>query len=73
MYKKGKKKLKDPLTIKVVGQLANFMSKKVVMEKYVDPITPIVTIFINNVFINNTLIDLGVSINIVTITIMEKL
>ena len=37
------------------------------MEKYVDSGNPIVTIYINNIPIKNTLSDLGAAINIITI------
>ena len=40
------------------------MYGKVLMENYVDPENPMVTISINNIQIENTLIDLGYAINI---------
>jgi hypothetical protein len=43
------------------------------MEKYVDPGNPIVTISIKNSSIPNTLNDLGVVINVMTMETMEKL
>ena len=36
------------------------------MEKYIDPGVPLVTISINKFSIPNTLIDLGVAINVMT-------
>jgi hypothetical protein len=71
--KKPRRKQKEPLTIQVVGKLAYLMFEKTVMEKYVDPGNLIVTIFINNVPLYNTLIELGASINIMTVPTMEKL
>jgi hypothetical protein len=41
------------------------------MEKYVDPRNPIVRIFINNFSIPNTLIDIGATINPMTMETMD--
>jgi hypothetical protein len=49
------------------------MSGKVIMEKYVDPGNHVVIVYINNVPIENTLIDLGVTINVMTVITMEML
>jgi len=49
------------------------MSEKTVMEKYVDPWNPVVTVFIKNVPLANTLIELVASINITIVPAMEKL
>jgi hypothetical protein len=57
--KKTGRKKKDPQTVQVIGKLADLMSGKIYMQKYVDPSSPIVKIHINNVAIENTLIDLG--------------
>ena len=43
------------------------------MQKYVDPGSPIVKTHINGVEIPNTLIDLGVAINIMSRQTMEQL
>ena len=49
------------------------MMGKVTMQNYVDPGSPIVKTTINGVEIPNTLIDLGVSINIMSRQTMEEL
>jgi hypothetical protein len=49
------------------------MSTKVIMEKYVDPRNPIVTIFINKFPISNTLIVLCATINVMTMETMAHL
>jgi hypothetical protein len=49
------------------------MTTRVISEKYVDPGIPIVTIFINNFSIPNTLIDLGATINVMTMETMQHL
>jgi hypothetical protein len=49
------------------------MSTNITTEKYVDPGVPIVTILINNISIPNTLIDLGATINVMTMETMQKL
>jgi hypothetical protein len=71
--KKTGRKKKDPQTVHVVGQLADLMSGKIYMKKYVDPGSPIVKIHINNIAIANTLIDLGATINVMTKDTMNKL
>jgi hypothetical protein len=43
------------------------------MTKYTYPRIPIVDVHINNTLIPNTLIDLGVAINVTTRETMEKL
>ena len=43
------------------------------MEKYVDPGNLVVTVFIKNVPLYNTLIYLGFTINIMTVPTIEKL
>eukprot|EP00253_Pinus_taeda_P014719 PITA_14719 len=49
------------------------MMGKITMQNYVDPGSPIVKIHINGVEIPNTLIDLGVAINIMSRQTMEQL
>jgi hypothetical protein len=68
----GRKK-KDPPTVQVIGQLADLMLGNIFTTKYTDPKSPIVDVYINNIHISNTLIDLGVSINVMTRETMEKL
>jgi hypothetical protein len=59
--KLGRQKIKPP-NIQVIGKLASLLCVKVTTGKYVDLGNQIVTVFINNLPIENTLIDLGVSI-----------
>jgi len=49
----------------VVGQLSEFISK--IPSKYNDTRNPVVTIEINGIYLSNTLIDLGETINVMTI------
>ena len=49
------------------------MSNVISMEKYVDPGIPRVTTIINKISIPNTLIDLGVAINVMTLDTMKTL
>eukprot|EP00253_Pinus_taeda_P009414 PITA_09414 len=55
---------KEHSAIQVGGKLASLMSIGFVIEKYADPGIPMVTTFINGYPIRNTLIDLGVGINV---------
>eukprot|EP00253_Pinus_taeda_P005658 PITA_05658 len=71
--KKSGKKKKDPTTIQVIGKLASLMSTQTIVEKYIDPSIPMVTISINNFLVPNTLIDLGAAINVMTIETMKTL
>ena len=70
--KRSGKKKKDPLTIQYIGHSTNALSNLPV-EKYEDPRNPIVTISIRGTPIPNTLIDLGDSINVMTLQIVHKL
>ena len=49
------------------------MTGNIYITKYEDPSSPIFNFFINTICIPNTLIDLGVSINIMTRETIEKL
>ena len=57
----------------MVGNLAGLMSNTVFIEKYVDLGIPMVIITINNFSIPKTLIDLGATINVMTLETMEYL
>ena len=70
---KPRRKRKEPPTIHVAGQLVELMFGIPLVKTYGDPRNPIVTIFINDVSIGNTLIDLGAEINIMTVLTMETL
>eukprot|EP00253_Pinus_taeda_P033242 PITA_33242 len=71
--KKPTRKRVDPQTIHVIGHLAGLMSNTISMEKYVDPGIPRVTTIINNIHVPNTLIDLGATINVMTLETMKTL
>ena len=49
------------------------MMGKISIPKYLDPGNPVVKIHINGTEIQNTLIDLGAAINIMSRQIMDKL
>ena len=68
----GKKK-KYPLTIHVIGEMSECMTGQSRIAKYTNPGALVVTIIINNTTIENTLIDLGSDINMMTTTILEVL
>jgi hypothetical protein len=70
--KLGRKK-QDPPTIKVIGQLFELFLGKTANPKYIDPGNPVVQVCIGKTPIPNTLIDLGTTINIMTIEVMETL
>jgi hypothetical protein len=55
----------------VVGQLSEFISE--MPYKYNDPRNPVVTVEINGISLPNTLIDLGVEINVMPFDTMQKL
>ena len=49
------------------------MSYQSQIAKYTNPGAPIVTVIINNTAIENTLIDLGSAINMITTVVLEVL
>jgi hypothetical protein len=57
----------------LLGKRFEYISKQPKIAKYGNPGNPVVTITINEVSIENTLIDLGASINVMTTTTLEKL
>lgn len=71
--KKPSRKQKDLPTIHLVGQFFYYLLGNLPILKYANPGNPVVTISINNTLIGNTLIDLGVAINIMTWHTMEIL
>jgi len=71
--KKNARKKKDPQTIQVIGHLANLLTTTLIIEKYVDPGILIVTTSINNLCLPNTLIDLGVAINMKALDTMKNI
>jgi hypothetical protein len=60
-------------TINVIGQLVDLMLGKLIVPKYLDPGSPLVNVHINNTLIQNTLIDLGDAINVMTKDTMLRL
>ena len=71
--KRPAKKRLDSQTIQVIGNLAGLMTNVISMEKYVDLGIPRVTTIIKNISIPNTLIDLGATINVMTLETMKML
>ena len=49
------------------------MTDQSCIEKYTNPEAPVVTVIINNTAIENTLIDLGSAINMMTTVVLEVL
>ncbi|GLJ22803.1 hypothetical protein SUGI_0429710 [Cryptomeria japonica] len=56
-----------------MGQLANIMLGKIVIPKYSDPSSPVVSIVINGNQIKNVLIDLRAAINVMPREVMKHL
>jgi hypothetical protein len=71
--KKPGRKQKDPQTVHVMGKQSNLMMGGVLAAKYSNPGSPVVNVQINNTLISNTLVDLGVSINVMTHKTMQAL
>ena len=67
------KKQKDPLTIHVIGEMSECMTCQSLIAKYTNPGASVVTVIINNTSIENTLIDLGFAINMMTTIVLEVL
>jgi hypothetical protein len=66
-------KRKDTPTINVIGQLVDLMLAKIILPKYLDRGIPLVNVHINKSLIQNTLIDLGAAINVMTRDTMLRL
>ena len=71
--KTRKKKKKKTKIIHLVGEIVDIMMGKIVIQKYVDPGSPIAKTHINGVENPNTLIDLRAEINIMSKQNMEQL
>jgi hypothetical protein len=67
------RKQKDPPIVHLVGGLSEYITENLKLAKYGNIGNPVVTIAIKEVSIGNTLIDLGVAINIITATTLEQL
>jgi hypothetical protein len=65
--KKPRRKTKNPSIVHVVGTLSNIILGKHEPVKYIYPWNLVVTIQIQGCFFPNTLVDLGETINIMTI------
>jgi hypothetical protein len=65
--KNPRRKTKNPSTVHVVGTLSDLILGKQEPVKYTDPGNPVVTVQIQGCFFPNTLVDLGATINILTI------
>lgn len=64
--KKPRRKPIDPTTIHVMGKLSELMLAQPLLTKYNYPRNPMVTVYIYDQPIANTLIDLGATINAMT-------
>jgi hypothetical protein len=62
--RRPERKRKDVPTINVIGQLTNLILGKLIVPKYLDPRSPLLDVNINRTLVYNTLIDLGVAINV---------
>ena len=71
--KKPGKKQKDPPTIHVIGEISESMTEQSRITKYTNLGSLVVTVIVNNTAIDNTLIDLGSAINIMTTAVLEVL
>ena len=71
--KRPGKKQKDPLTIHVIGEMSEYMTGQSRIAKYTNPGALVVTVIINTITIENTLIDLGSAINMMTTILLEVL
>jgi len=71
--KKFERKKKYTPTINVIGKLVDLMFGRIIVSKYLDLGSPIVSVNINNNFIQNTLINLGEAINVMTKDTMLRL
>ena len=67
------RKVKSPPTIHVVGTLYDLLLDRETLKKYEDPGNPIVTVQIYGCSFPNTLVDLGVAINILTVKTCKTL
>jgi hypothetical protein len=67
------RKIKDPLTIHVMGDLFALMSGKAPPVKYGDPDHPTISVKIGKTIIPRVLVDLGAAINIMTLETAQLL
>jgi hypothetical protein len=67
------RKTKDPLTVHVMGDLSALMSGKTPPVKYCDPGHPTITVQVGKMIIHRVLVDLGTTINIMTLETLQLL
>jgi hypothetical protein len=67
------RKIKDPLTVHVMGDLSTLMSGKAPPVKFDDPDHPTVSVQIGKTIIPRVLVDLGATINIMTLETSQLL
>lgn len=73
IQKGGRRKKVYPKTIKVDGKVADLLAGNLVISKYGDPSNLVITIFIGVTRVFNVLVDLGATINIMTMDMSQKL
>ena len=56
-----------------MGKMSEYMTDQSQIAKYTNPGAPVVIVIINNTAIDNTLIDLGSAINMMTTIVLEAL
>ena len=71
--KKPGKKQKDPPTIHVIEEMSECMTDQSRIAKYTNPRSLVVTVILNNISIENTHINLGFAINMMTNVVLEVL
>jgi uncharacterized protein YydD (DUF2326 family) len=69
--KKGRKK-KDPKTIHFLIQLSDMMLENMIVPKYSNPGSLVVTVTIHGMQIQNALVDLGASINVMKKEVLSQ-
>ena len=72
-YTKNTSRKKDPKTIHFLGQFFDLMLETLKIPNYFDPGSPIGTLAIQGIQVQNVLIVLGASINVMTKEVMSKL
>ena len=73
VLKKPGRKPKYPPIAHVVGKLSKLMMGRAPLDKYDDPGNPTIIVYIGHNQIPNVLVDLGATINVMTIETVKKL
>jgi hypothetical protein len=68
----GRRRKYSP-TLNVIGQLADLMLGNLILPKYLNLGSPLVNVHIKNTLFQNTIIDMGVAINVMTKYTMLRL